>query len=298
MTTPRSILFARFDYARPEIPFPELRAQQKFMPSNTNLLEAVGGNPQDPQQRARLLFRAAKAELEKLQGRTLVYEELARYAGQASSTVFNRLHKARHPALEALLFWLERLPREVRNALVNQACRCFPNLNHPRLSHDPAQVSTLRALLRQSSGITIVRGENDGLRTFVVTALGHEVEMARGVAAVCGLDLHRPDWFVPLGQVNYLYDLPPAALQQALRVTLAQLSGKAGQLIVLNAVHPAAQVLLPAISPLTRKCHVVFAEDTLQQRINLPISETPVNLLTVSLRPQDRIQVLIQGDPL
>jgi hypothetical protein len=248
----------------------------------------------DPQYRARFLLRATKAELEKMRGRTLTYEELGHYAGQAASTVFKRLQNVGHPPIEGLLSWLERLPEDIRHSLVNRTCRCFPHLNHVRLSYDPAQVSALRALVRQVSGLSIVRGD-DGVRTFVMSAFGHEAEMERGETAVLGLDLHRPDWFVPLGQVKYLYDMPDTTVHLAIRGIIGRLLGEEGKMILVNAAHPMCQEFRPALNQLARKCHVVMAEDTRRSETSnkQPTAET-VNVLTVSLIEQARIRVSIQ----
>jgi hypothetical protein len=59
--------------------------------------------------RARTLLRDTKLALEQFQRREIPYDELGRYAGQAGSTVFDKLLKPDHPQLEALIGWLEHL---------------------------------------------------------------------------------------------------------------------------------------------------------------------------------------------
>ena len=129
---------------------------------------------------------------------------MASYAGQATSSIFDKLHRTEQPQVEAILAWIERVPEATRNKLLNSACRCYPTLDSSRLNHDPAQVSRLKTLLRHAGELTVVQGGSEGLRTFVVTPLGH----ARGMLEperrqVCGIDIHEPDWFVPVDGVTH-----------------------------------------------------------------------------------------------
>jgi len=107
--------------------------------------------------RVRSLMRAIKGALEAVQGREISYEDLASYAGQATSSVFDKLQRTQQPQVEALLGWIERLPETTRNHLINSACRCCPTLDHPRLNHDIAQVSRLKTILHQANGLTVVQ---------------------------------------------------------------------------------------------------------------------------------------------
>ncbi len=78
--------------------------------------------------RVRSLMHAIKRELETFQGREILIDELADYAGQARSSVFDKLQRSDQPQVEALLGWLERLPETTRNRLLSSACRCYPHL--------------------------------------------------------------------------------------------------------------------------------------------------------------------------
>jgi hypothetical protein len=153
----------------------EIRAKDEFVKN----INPATGNPGGPQaqsyrpDRVRPLLRDLQMELERFQRRQIQYDELGRYAGQGASTVFNKLQKNDHPQIEALLGWLERLPEEVRCGILGKFWRCFPSLEHKRLGHDPVQVSSMKALLRQPAGLTFATGSNAGVRTFVTSALGH-----------------------------------------------------------------------------------------------------------------------------
>jgi len=109
-----------------------------------------------------LMMRAIKAELEAFQGRTLSFEQLASYTGEAASTAFDKLHRTHQPQVESLIRLLERLPQESRRRLVERVCRCYPTFCHPRIAHDPVQVSDLKSLLGQRTGFTMLQGASAG----------------------------------------------------------------------------------------------------------------------------------------
>lgn len=242
-------------------------------------------------------MRAIKGELEALQGREIPYEELAAYAGQSRSSVFDKLQRAEQPQVEALLRWIERLPESVRMRLVNSACRCYPTLESPRLNHDPAQVSHLKTLLRQSNGLTILQGGNDGLRTFLVTAMAHtctilEPERRR----VCGIDAHEPDWFVPVEDVLYLHNLlDHVRLRERVRSAWPVIAEMRSRLTILNSVWQGIRERREEMSQLALRRHLILAdetrfspEDVMRWRI------TPTHLLMLMEEKETRIRVTVQ----
>lgn len=252
--------------------------------------------PYDPD-RVRPLMRAIKGELEALQGREIPYEELAAYAGQARSSVFDKLQRTEQPQVEALFRWIERLPESVRIRLINSACRCYPTLDSPRLIHDPAQVSYLKTLLRQANGLTVVQGGNEGLRTFLVTALGHTCTMLEPERRrVCGIDAHEPDWFVPVEDVMYLHNmLDPVRLRESVRKAWPIIAEMRSRLTILNGVWLAVRELGEEMNQLALRRHLLMAdetrfrpEDLIQRRI------TPVHLLTVLEERENRIRMTVQ----
>ena len=242
-------------------------------------------------------MRAIKADLEALQGREIPYEDLASYAGQASSSVFDKLQRAQQPQIEALLGWMERLPEPTRNHLINSACRCYPTLDSPRLKHDPAQVSHLKSLLHQANGFTVVQGGNDGLRTFLVTALGHtcsilEPERRR----VCGIDAHEPDWFVPVEDVVYLHNLLDLGrLRECFNKAWPAIVEMKSRLTILSGVWSVAQGLEAEIYQLALRRHLMVADevrfkpDELARR-----TVVPIHILTVTEERESRVRVGVQ----
>jgi len=213
--------------------------------------------------RARFLLCSIKLELERLVGRRIPYDELGRYAGQAASTVFDKLQKADHPQIEALLGWLERLPEESRTRLVDAACRCMPTLDHPRLMHDPVQVSRLKGLLRQKCGLTLIKGGNDGISTFLITALGHTASVLEPThGLVYGLDRFLPDWHVPVDGVAYLNSpiVAPGLREWALQVWRGVEAVKR-PILMLNGVLSVLPELLRAASLLAQSQNVFIADE-------------------------------------
>lgn len=246
--------------------------------------------------RVRALFRATKAQLDISEGREVPYEDLARYAGQAASSVFDKLQKTAHPQVEALLGWLERLPEPTRNQLIDSVCRCFPKLENTRLAHDLAQVSRLKTLLRKPDGITVIQGDSDELRTFVLTALGHSHEIFELGGGVCGIDVHEPDWFVPLPSVIYLHNLlEPARLKEYVYRIWPTISRRVAHLVVLNGVWGALQPLEGELQELALRSHVIITDDPCimaARPFRGPLKT--MHVLRVSEETDNHIQVTIQ----
>jgi hypothetical protein len=242
-------------------------------------------------------MRAIKAELQVLQGREIPYEDLASYAGQATSSVFDKLQRTEQPQVEALLGWIERLPEPTRNHLMNSACRCYPTLDSPRLNHDPAQVSRLKTLLRQANGLTVVQGGNEGLRTFLVTALGHTCGMVEPERRhVCGVDVHEPDWFVPVDGVIYLHNLLDLSrLREYIHRAWPVIAGMKSRLTILNGVWAAVQDREAEVNQLALRRHVIVADDLRFKPEDLACrAVTPTHVLAVIEEKECRLRILVQ----
>jgi hypothetical protein len=242
-------------------------------------------------------MRAIKSELEALQGRPIFYEELAHYAGQAVSSVFDKLQKSNQPQIEALFGWIERLPESTRNQLINEACRCYPTLESPRLRYDSVQLSHLKTLLRQTSGFTIIQGGSDGLRTFVVTALGHSWRIHNPERLVVwGIDVHEPDWFVPVEGVVSLHNLlDPTSIRECVHRHWPTLTATAGQLVILNGIWSGVQGLEEQIVELGARSHVLVADDSRFKLESLARrAQAPTHILSISEEKDNRIRVTVQ----
>ena len=249
--------------------------------------------------RGRTLLRDTKLALEQFQHREISFEELGRYAGQAGSTVFDKLLKPDHPQIEGLIGWLEHLPEEVRAGLVNRVLRTLPNLEHRRLAHDPVQVTALKSLLRQHVSLTLIVAPNEGLTTWLITALGHGSQMlGADHRLVTGVDRHVTDWFVPVDGVNYL-ETPltqcpaPASIAEAWRKSIQSGHG----VVLLNGVVSLATSLRKEVLAMAGARNVFVADHDSATRDWFARHASPAHQLrklTVVLADRDRIQVRVE----
>lgn len=157
-------------------------------------------------ERAVKLLKAAWKALELNELRSISQMALCRQLHVSQGTVINWLTgETELHQVEALLRILERLPEPTRHELLNRFLRCYPAMEADRLGHDPASVSRLRKLLEERNGLTLITGGSDGSRTFLVTALGHAFQqLLSREGMIAGIDIHLPDWFVPVLGVSYL----------------------------------------------------------------------------------------------
>jgi hypothetical protein len=247
-------------------------------------------------ERVLLLMRTIKAELEGFQGRTLSFEELASYTGEAASTLFDKLHRPHQPQVESVIRLLERLPEENRSRLLESVCRCYPTLCHPRIAHDPVQVSNMKSLLRQRTGFTVLQGRAAGDRAFVFTALGHENDrFGPERRTVGGIDIGRPDWFVEVTGLTYTGDiLAKDQLAEAIRQAWTELSAVDDCLVLLNGVWSQVPDLRQQIIQRATNCHVVVADESRLGReefgARLPC---PLNVVHIVTEPDTRIRLKI-----
>lgn len=214
-----------------------------------------------PAARIRKLLRSLKAALSESLGAPLSFPSWARISGRPSATLFSWCEAGEVYQLQALLASLERLPEQRRHQLVDEACRLYPTLRHRNLAHDPLAVSSLDKLLRQASGLTVIEGDSDHRRTFLLTALGHSYPAPEGSPGTAGLDIHEPNSFVPVLGVTYFPNPLHAAelLRQINQAWPAVLSANA-HLVLLNGVWTRAPKLQPDILELAHGRHVILAD--------------------------------------
>ena len=242
-----------------------------------------------------LLMRSIKAELEK--AREVTYDMLGRYTGQSASAALEKFHRPHQPQVEGLISLLERMPPQVRHQLLDKACRTFPTLNHPRIAHDPVQVSQLRTLLEQPTGLTVVHGGNAGLRTFVASALGHQIQLAEsGGHSVSGIDVHQPDWFVPVDGVIYLNNLlVPKMLRSAILNAWQRMESEApSRLVLFNGIHMVKDSFSAKILQAARASHVIVADEWDHAQLASHVS-APFHAIRVAADLNDRIKCSVQA---
>jgi hypothetical protein len=155
--------------------------------------------------RASRLLRAAWNSIETQELRRVTQDEISRYLDIAPGTLINWTNRdAQLSQLESVLRLLERLPGPSRYELMDRFLRKYPTIESPELAQEPTQVSRLRLLLREGTGLSLIQG-SESARTFLFTALGHSVCQMEGSGdAVSGFDAHYHDWFVPVEGVTYL----------------------------------------------------------------------------------------------
>lgn len=248
------------------------------------------------------LFRDLRARLSEPGQRLVSFRRLAQLIGHPRSTTHHWFEVFDHPQLAAFMCLLERLPIHHRHAFIEAHCRVLPTLEHSWLSHDPAGVSKLQAVLRNKTGLTVVTGAEDQARTFVVTALGYSYSAGRQNQAA-GVDLSRPNDFVPLESLIYIDPaIGSPKVREVARKLWPRVATSASRLIILNKVWSAVPELHCAVLRLTDFKHVVVGENQLPDmntfRSRLP---TRVHEVTTSkvARCRGCIQIavhLVHGD--
>jgi hypothetical protein len=230
------------------------------------------------------LFRDLHRRLSEAAGRRLTLEDLTRITGQPRSTVHYWLEVHANPQVAGLMTLIERLPFPEREDFLRTHCREFPTLSHPRLAHSPAKLRSLFALLDKQVGVTFITCGSVAARTFVATALAHSyLNLLRRHSEVCGIDLHRPDHWVPVPNVRYV-DLPGgrAQVDRLVEETWPALVTSASRLLLLNGVWS----LLPAIRDRVVQCgeskHVLVTAELPPARKTLRTPSSPTDEVVVS----------------
>lgn len=218
----------------------------------------------DPEQkinRITLLLRRLHSLLQDRNGRSPTYLELEEWTGVAEGTLRDWFANIGRPKAEFLLQLLERVPHDARNRLVNSVCRVWPTLEDPRFAFDQTVRSRLNTIIGQSGALVLIDGGTDEGRTLLSIALANayltQTERPRRVR---GVDVHEPDWFVPVAGVAYLHNqFHTGALDEA--VTQLWPSFSTGKcLVLLNEIWSRLPAFRAKIVELARKHPVVVAD--------------------------------------
>jgi hypothetical protein len=236
--------------------------------------------------RTTLLFRRIRSIVDSVSGRSLTYDELALLINEPRSNLGRWINGDGEPSSEALLRMLELVPENQRHEIMDRppACRLWPKIDHPWLAHDPVSKSVLRSIVVSPTGFTVVQGEQASLVTFIVTALGHSaLTLSEGTRQVVGLDVYRPDWFVPVPGVIHLNNqLRADKIREEFERFLPNTVKLERALVVLNGVFPGCFDALERIAGIACRNHVVLAARPPvrgQQAQPLP---RPTNLILVN----------------
>lgn len=232
------------------------------------------------------------------EGGTQSLQDLWQITGRPSGTIGSWCEGVPMQQVEFIFTLLERLPQTLRHQLVDQACRIYPVLSHPFLAHDPLAVFRLENIIRQSSGLTILRGgqSQELPRAFVLSAIGNSIRQVRlGKVTVLGLDTQSLPWASPRGITNTNHCREAHLLKQR----ISQIKEAAeGSLVLLGGDWSEMSGLGVEVGRLAARCNVIATESPAFGPNN-PVRPRPssMQVITVArLREQPEwIQISFQG---
>jgi hypothetical protein len=109
--------------------------------------------------------------------------------------------------------------------------------------------------------VTFVIGPSEP-RTFLVTALGHSITLVEPTKRDCGLDIHRPDSFVPVVGVFYCQNPPNLELARHLAASfMDQVESSESELVILNGIWSGISQYLKAIQRLAATRHLIVTDN-------------------------------------
>ena len=136
-----------------------------------------------------------------------------------------------------------------------------------------------------------------GLSLLRQRVLTWDVAMGNSVAwktRACGLDVHRPDHFVPVPGVWYLADpCPPPQLRELFRRLWPELRDPATPLLILNGIWGALPEVRSTVASSAAKRHVLIADEP-GVAIRPPNWRAPINVITVGANGSHGLQISIE----
>lgn len=196
-------------------------------------------------------------------GHELTWKAFARLVGAPKSTIQDWTSEGVPEQITRFLCGIERLSEPRRVELLRSLCRDCPRLEHPRLAHDQTSVAAFRTALGQPAGLTFIIGPTDELRTFLITAAGNSAAALAPSRQVCGLDVHRPDGWVPVPGVVYFQDpTDTAQIRGCIQAIWAAVENSAASLVLINGVWSVAPEMRQRIISCAEKRHVLIADDS------------------------------------
>jgi hypothetical protein len=220
--------------------------------------------PKPPLTRVTRMLRRFQPWLRSHTGRVATFAEIESWTGIPENTVRGWFANLGNPTAEFLLGLLERSPEVARSVVLDEFCRVWPSLEHPQLSGDRTIISRLTTILSQPRGFTYVQGGNDEKRTLFITALGHSfLAHTKPPRRVLGLDVHAPDWFVPVPGVVYLDNtFAREEIGRALQAIWPQLRNAEAPLVIFNGMWSVLPELEEKMRALGAHCHVLVAGES------------------------------------
>lgn len=221
------------------------------------------GHPNPQLARVTRMLRRIQPWLQSQRARMATFGEMETWTGVPENTIRGWFASQGNPTAEFMVGLLERAPANVRLEIMDEFCRDYPSLDHPRLSSDRAILSRLATLIRQPRGFTFIQGHNEEARTFVVSALGHSYwTMLQPPRRVLGLDVHAADWFVPVPGVGYLNNILPAdELRRAVQPVWPSLRNGEAPLIIFNGLWSGVPEFQEKICAFAERGNVLVADE-------------------------------------
>jgi hypothetical protein len=257
-----------------------MNEQTRCLPAKKNGLIILPAYPFS----GRELFK----ELRRLLGEELhvklTVRRLSKMLGAPPSTIQYWLEACSHPHLNAFMSLLERLSPGERHAFVEQHIRILPTFTHPRLADNPASRTYVFELLRKQAGLTLISRGNEFSRRYILSAFGHSYLAINGSEReVIGIDLHRPNDFVPIESVYYIDGtLGLDQVRSSANKIWPKLLTSKGPLVIFNRLWSALPELRADIIGLTRNRHVVLADEEFPGTADLRGIGGEVHQLTIS----------------
>lgn len=216
----------------------------------------------------RELLADLRDRLATAEGRQFGYAELARLMGQSTSTVHFWFSSYRHPHLIAFMSLLERLSFEQRQAFLRSHCRMLPLLSDSILV---GQTAELRKLLNKPAGCTIIVGQSDKARAFVLTGFGHSWrQLHAGEDVPTGIDVQRPLEFVPIEGMRYIDDrLDRDEIRELVLSAWPKLATSRTRLLLGNQLWSLVPEVRSDLLRVARYRHVILAEKSIHEFASL-----------------------------
>lgn len=210
-----------------------------------------------------LVFARLKPAVELARGYPINHAMLGRMLGVQDSTAWRWCSSFDDEHVRAVFALLERLPVRQRHSVVDSLCRSLPSFGHEKLAHDPLALSELGGILMKEAGLTLLRGEPEHMREFVLSALGHEFPRWDSVhREVTGIDIHPPDRLVPVLGVHYRQEKLALAsrIRSFVMAAWSRVTSSSAPLVLLNGIWTTAPDLRQPILELARTRHVITAD--------------------------------------
>jgi len=233
------------------------------------------------------IFERIGAAVSEARGYLLGNQAFARLIGRSESTTSHWFGVFPQPHLVSFFCLLEQLPPLDRKRVIDELCRDLPLFDHPRLKHNPIATASLKNLLKQKTGLSLLVSGTDEQRTFVLTALGHTFcRLDEQHRTAAGIDVHDPEWFVPIETLLYLKGPANSAHVSGLvRGIWPEVINTKSPLVLLNGIWSAMPELRRDILSLARRKHVIVADQQISVRAAALGAEHPCHTLTVSTTP-------------